>query len=725
MRKALTLLLLSTLFMGNIQAQTIEKLISNLNEITLENGAADDAMAEEFIDISIEGRFNDVMIIELYTATILPDEKAQKLIDEFTPEHNWNDINYGDTRRGPWEPSVHLARIFVLSKVYFNKESSLYQDEKLFTVIMQAIDHWHAHRDIYVCNNWWYNDILIPRHLGPMYLLFWDKFSDEQKEIAIEIMNQSQFAGTGQNKVWVAGNVLMRGLLLGDIELVEQARDQIVEEAYLSLGEGLQYDSSFHQHGEQMQFGNYGLAYINSQVYWARVFRDSRLSVPQYKVRMLSDYILKGIQWTVWRGAMDPSAAGRQVFEDSQRGKGYSLSLSVKNMRETDSRNVEKYDNFLERNIFNQKMDNNLIGTSHFWHSDYFVKRSSDWYASVRMNSDRILGFEMTNRENLQGIYASDGALVVWVDGDEYENIYPIWDWKRLPGVTCFENGEKIPYTDPKTPINRSDFVGGVSQGDNGVAVMHIENSYIELRKANFFIDNLIVSLGADINIDNDYPATTTLNQRLLRKGSPITMGAKNGRRRVLNGESDERTLSWLHHDKVGYYLPEPTLIELSQQSRTEPWRRIADFFEADKVGSGEVFTASIKHPTRLSGGSYSYITLPNRTAAQVAAFASAPSVDIIANSAEIQAVATKDESTVGVVFYKAGSLKLNSGLEISASEPIVMMLEKSQEGYYVSVADATQKLDSVIISLSGKSQQVELPTQSGYRGSVANFEMK
>ena len=50
----------------------------------------------------------------------------------------------------------------------------------------------------------------------------------EEKEAAIEVMENAKFGMTGQNKVWLAGNVLMRGLLQDDFELVKAAVGGIV-----------------------------------------------------------------------------------------------------------------------------------------------------------------------------------------------------------------------------------------------------------------------------------------------------------------------------------------------------------------------------------------------------------------------------------------------------------------------------------------------------------------
>lgn len=98
-----------------------------------------------------------------------------------------------------------------------------------------------------VCKNWWYNQIGIPRTLGPAFLLFETEMTEKEKQEAIRVMEQSQFGMTGQNKVWLAGNVLIRGLLLNDTELIKEARENICSEIVLGQKEdstGLEFSSA-------------------------------------------------------------------------------------------------------------------------------------------------------------------------------------------------------------------------------------------------------------------------------------------------------------------------------------------------------------------------------------------------------------------------------------------------------------------------------------------------
>lgn len=84
----------------------------------------------------------------------------------------------------------------------------------------------------------------------------------------------SRIGKTGQNRVWLAGNVIYKALLGGNEAELESARNVIASEIYLTMKEGIQPDYSYHLHGPQLQFGNYGLAYALNMTYWALCFSE-------------------------------------------------------------------------------------------------------------------------------------------------------------------------------------------------------------------------------------------------------------------------------------------------------------------------------------------------------------------------------------------------------------------------------------------------------------------
>ena len=65
--------------------------------------------------------------------------------------------------------------------------------------------------------------------------------------------------------------------------------------------------------------------------------------------------------------------------------------------------------------------------------------------ASLKMASDRVMGVETMNGDNMKGYYMADGALYIYKDATEYYDIFPLWDWRKLPGVTCYDDVRPVP----------------------------------------------------------------------------------------------------------------------------------------------------------------------------------------------------------------------------------------------------------------------------------------
>lgn len=248
-----------------------------------------------------EKEVSDQNVIELQQLYPIRQEEIHRLISTIRGDGSWPDINYADTKRSGWEPKQHTERILKLTKYYAREQENVSAQEisAVVSIIHQAMKYWFVQKP--VCKNWWYNQIGIPRTLGPAFLLFETEMTEKEKQEAIRVMEQSQFGMTGQNKVWLAGNVLIRGLLLNDAELIKEARENICSEIVLGQKEGIQPDWSFHQHGPQQQFGNYGLSFLCNMSFYSELFAGTPLAFDRRQQDILVSLLLKGYQWIVWR----------------------------------------------------------------------------------------------------------------------------------------------------------------------------------------------------------------------------------------------------------------------------------------------------------------------------------------------------------------------------------------------------------------------------------------
>ncbi|MCU7552705.1 polysaccharide lyase beta-sandwich domain-containing protein [Chitinophagaceae bacterium LB-8] len=719
----------------NLEAQqvVIDQLIRNLNATTLLQKTDQKELIEEFLNVSQKGRFGGADDLKLYLEVNSPDNDISEILRNQKDDGSWPDINYADKSNSSWSPKLHALRFQVMAKSYKTPTSAYYLSKELSAALHKAMNYWF--REKLVCPNWWYNDVGIPMYMGPGFLLLKDELNPDEKAEAQRVMKRKVYRATGQNKVWDAGNAVMYALLSDNLPLAVSSRDSIVSEIYITIQEGLQPDYSYHQHGPQLQFGNYGLAFISSMAYWANIFSGTSLAFDAAIMKYLRDYLLQGIQWPVWKGNMDAGACARQVFQNAQKSKPYVLLVAVSNMTRTDSIFANQFSRFIRENFLRPDIKNTLEGHKYFWRSEYGIHRTASWYASVRMNSNRTKGVEMTNRENLQGFYSADGVMSILVDGDEYNNIFPIWNWRRLPGLTAQDGVQAtVDYSS-----QRSGFVGGVSDGISGAEAMIVKHDGLTAYKSYFFIRGVITCLGAGISTSYNFPVYTSLNQPLLK--GPVTYLASNSKgERILSKDAElvDDKIKAVYHNKVGYYLLQPAKLHLNNQLQKGNWALIADFYK-DIPDSGRVFNLFIEHGHKPENASYAYCILPGIAKKQLTDFVQQPAIKVLSNTTQCQAVTDNTESICQAVFYAPDSVSFGT-LEIHSLNGGLMMMERTGNGKLkITVEDPVQKLDDYVLELSGMySGQgatydanrnktriiIPLPRKEGFEGSSVSIEI-
>jgi len=98
-------------------------------------------------------------------------------------------------------------------------------------------------------------------------------------------------------------------------------------------------------------------------------------------------------------------------------------------------------------------------------------------------------------------------------------------------------------------------------------------------------------------------------------------------------------------------------------------------------------------------------VILPDKNAEETAAYAQNPDIEILSNTDKIQAAREKELGITGIVFHEAGSLE-----NISVSQAIILIYD----GETVKIADPTQKLDSVRVTIGTKTYTFDLSNCKG-----------
>ena len=608
-----------------------------------------------------EKEVSDQNVIELQQLYPISPKEINYLINNLRTDGAWEDINYKDDKRSGWEPKKHAERILKLTKFYYQNKQRLKSNERsrLSDAIHQAMAFWFSKG--LICKNWWYNQIGVPRTLGPAFLLFEQEMSGSEKQLAVKVMMNSAFGMTGQNKVWLAGNVLLRALLQNDWELVKKAQQIISSEIILGQKEGIKSDWSFHQHGAQQQFGNYGLSFICNMSFYSDIFAGTSLAFSQEQQNILTSLLLEGYQWIIWRGYWDVNGLNRQLFRNADIDKKFSLLFAAYSlMKSSEPKITEKIKKMISRNSVSSQTSNTFIGNKHFQESDYTIHRTPQWMASVRMASNHVIGTELINEDNLKGYYMADGTLYTYVRGDEYHNIFPFWDWRRIPGITTYESNATIPNPNKTDSRNHSSCVGGATYQNAGITAMQLKRNKLEANKAWIFTDDYIVCMGSDIHADSTATIMTSVDQRF-SKGKVWSYDNKR-----------------FFHDNTGYIiLQADTCIALTENKEGQ-WKDFMGMYKSETLRSN-LFSIYLKH-RKDKPASYIYLVLPASTW-QVVRHFNTQAIRVIRNDKEAQAVIIKDLCYVSI--YQPTSITIDIHHPISISQPGTYIID-TKEGKFV-----------------------------------------
>ena len=655
-----------------------------------------------------------------YTANI-DTAGISALITSQSPDGTWNDVNYGDSSITIWQPETHVTRLRQMAAVYRAEKCSPAQNEMLLKKIKLGLSAWYRINPKSL--NWWYNDIGKQLSLGPLGILLEDKLPKDLLDQIISDLADSFGDYTGQNKLWFSEQIVWRGCLSNDLQMLERGADAIKSGIQIYTTEGIMPDFSFRQHGAQLYSGGYGLSFLQSIIRWAYRLRGLDIGLNDAQVKLLRNFITRGTMWMYRHQYIDFQTRGREIARRSgQQGPDFLTGL-LRDFAAVDTAERSVYSALVASVSGND--DESLSGDRHFWWSAYHVHRRKNYFFSIHMNSVRTALTERGNDENLKGGYLTDGATTILIDGDEYHNIFPCWNWSRLPGVTCPDR--KVP---PAPPLwgrmhGTTGFDGAVSDGTYGVAVYDMNHDSTQVKKSWFMFDDEIVCLAACIKSTASDEIRTTLNQT--ERKTQVWLKETGKEARKMHQSHETVHPEWIWQGNVGYVLPGTPEITVSSQTVRGDWSEIGAY-PASTFESKDIVEISASHGLKPSGRPFAYIVVPGVSLASFEKY-DPRNMEILENTETLQAVHSKKPNLYGLVFNQPQRAVLPEGLTVSCDHPCVLMLNSgSGDGMTLSVADPTQKLDGIHIEIrqNGKllyKKKVDLPAGND-RGSSATFRI-
>ncbi|WP_367988864.1 polysaccharide lyase family 8 super-sandwich domain-containing protein [Vibrio sp. NTOU-M3] len=635
--------------------------------------------------------------VSLQQITLIPRDQwhqnVQQWQREFSRSFGWRDIPLSEAEQDGQVIHCYLQRVLTLACEYHSSQSPLAAEYAL-----QALDYWY---EVNPQNwNWWWNQIGRQRLLGPIALMLAPILPDDLKaQMKADLPDEATM--TGANKADLAHGMAFGALLTGNEATFEAAMNAICETIEVTEGEGIQADYSYQQHGPQLQNGGYGESFINVALPWAYVTSNTPFSFPLKLQRLLGEYYLRGTVWMTRNGYWDYNVCGRAIAKpDLEKPFGRQILCAQARMLRA---LFPQYSYFLESYIGHLNGETYpFAGFKHFWCSDYAVSANSKYAVTVKGNSQRTNPIETGNQENLLGFWLGFGSMNIGATGLEYRDIFPYWDWRRVPGVTNPQVA--MPAHEWGRVEQQTHWTGGVSNGRWGIFTFELDVQETQGLKSWFFFDDMVIALGAGICSSHEEEIRTTINQchfeQTLWRDGVSDAGAIKG---------DAR--DWVHHGKIGYVL-HGGVAQLKCEERGSNWYRINHHLSEEPV-SGEVFELTISHGIKPNNASYQYTILPGATASDTQAYANAPQANIIANQRDVQAV--QHHERIGCVFYRPTSLDLGNGLEITVDEPCVLACEAEPHGYSVSVATPGRAtVVEIIFSQEGHQYPLTVETHAG-----------
>ncbi|MFI5130625.1 MAG: polysaccharide lyase family 8 super-sandwich domain-containing protein [Chitinophagales bacterium] len=631
--------------------------------------------------------------------------EVKRLISTIQPDGSWPGINYKDVSRTGFQHSRHLENMLMLARAYKKAGTEYYGNGEVKKTVSSALDFWIDHD--FICDNWWWNEMGTPNLMINILLVMDNDLTEKQKKEGARIANranlQASGARPGGDLIQIDGMLGKQALFLRNEDTLKRVIDVMITEIRIANGRGLQPDMSFHHRIDNViSTLTYGTGYANAFAYWAVKIAGTKFTFPDEAMKLLVDYYLDGICQSMAFGTYpDPGAMNRDISRKGALGpSGPGLG---ENLRKATSYRSEELDA-----IIKSRKGEKRLATSKdriYWHSEYFTQQRPGYFASVRMFSSRQSNMEQPhNEEGIKNHHYSDGSNFVTRTGKEWFDIFPVWDWMKIPGTTITQK-PAIPHWNQLAKKGLRDFVGGVTDGKYGAAAMDLRCVHDSLKacKSWFFFDNEYVCLGTDINTTEDFPVATTLNQCLLNK--QVVVKSKGRSANLDKGEHKLENVSWVYHDSVAYLFPLPVAVNLNNTTATGNWRQINhQAWATEETVQKETFTLWIDHGNKPQNAGYEYIVVPGIAVSSVDNYKKKNEISILSNTAELQAVKHNGLHISYIVFYKPGTIEIEKNMRLTAENPCIVMIKSNGSRIEkIVVSDPTQKLVSLQLNTTAR----------------------
>ena len=658
--------------------------------------------------------------------------KAKDYLDLIQEDGAFGDVDYKATSSAAngtaWSPYLALDRLQAITVAYHKEGNALYHDEEVINKLNKAIVYWGKMNPS--SSNWWENQIGVQLRFSRIALFMESIVSKDAMDIMLnKLLEKTPVKyGTGQNNLWFDQNYVYYAIITENgtkhtnstgfkkLDLKELVDDYLsyclVVQTDDNTAEAVQVDNSFYMHGRQFYSNGYGMSMFRDMSFWIYMLRETSYAFEQDVIDLMADYMIDGTSWTI-RGDIMELYLGYRPYDYDVGYDNYAAEYidPLKRMIESDPDRADEYQAILD-NIQGKNTANGKNGNYYMWRSGYASHMRDGYGVNIKMDSNQIIGGEW--RGSWSGYDKDGGQLIYWtssaastitVDGDEYTNVYPTYDWAHCPGTTTAARIVQD-YANAGRFTNGTEHTIGVSNGKYGNTAYDMNKKGTQVKKGYFFFDDEFVALGSGINSTEGVNIHTTLNQC---EAEDVNVGGQS----VAEGTKEQiYNTNWLYNGKVGYVFLENTDVVVSNSVQTN---NPSFWDEAKKNETPATFTAYLDHGLKPSNDSYAYIVVPNTTAGAVSQYAGNTPVTVIANNEKVQAVRHDGLKQTQINFYQAGSLEYKDGYIITVDQPCSIIIDESEDTRKISVAvNDTAANQTVNVNLNYDNQETQTTFVSG-----------
>ena len=668
----------------------------------------------------------------------------EKILSLLTKDGSFSDFDYVKQDWTLWGPHRHLLRLKELSCIFECPENPFYHSTEIEDAIHKGLNFFFDGK--FVSDNWWMNDIGVPTECGTIRLMFRDCATPEEDALLAKYAAGNPdkprlfsidsntdpdglrpYASQGMHVTSQLVDTHFQ-LAIDDpapeiaIKKVRECIEQINIEMRVVMYPAsksptgkysdehcIKTDYSYHEHENEFTHNGYGTGLIQYMTPLYEFWKGTDLRPDGVAVREYINLLLDGFDNICYKGTLPMPTMGRDAANSVRphyRNPEYiPWYINMCNMLIEWGEGYRKTElEFMKKRFSEPDNTPHFERNKYFWHSDYISHNRSDFHFSVHAVSNRIKRPESILAKNVQGMFLGDGCYNILTSGFEYDEVQPFLDWQKIPGttVTCGKvNLNPECEIDTKIDTLRifggakgtTKFVGGVSDGMNGMFCYDYDHLHVKAKKAWFCFNNKIVCLGAGITTDDKNGAYTTVNQCNLFNDT-VTVDGK----ALTDGKYSLRDAQWVCSDKVSYVFLQKDNVELITGIRKGKWSYVDTASGSNEEKEKRMFLLGINHGKNPIDSSYAYMIIPGKSEPQSKDIST---IKILSNTKDCQAVWHETLHQFQAAFYSKGAAKFNN-FTVEVSAPCAVILTFNNSDYEIWVSNPAHEKLSVDVKLNG-----------------------